>query len=226
MYVFRQVFLHILHSLVHGIGYLDVIGARLWNHYDAYHRHAVHLHIAFDVRRTEFGAAYVAEPDNTVAVLFQDEIIEFLCCMHQPECADSQFDGVSLDAARGEFHILIVYRILYVDGGNAVTGHLDRVEPQAHGITFFSPNAYTAHIGDCLQLLFYGEVGYFAEFQQRAFVALQSNHEDRHGVCIGFGYGWRVAVAWQVTLGARHFVTYIVGGCLQVYGKFEFYRNT
>ena len=99
MYVFRQVFLHIFHSLVHGIGYLDVVGARLRNHYDAYHRHAVHLHIAFDVRRTEFGAAYVAEPDNTVAVLFQDEIIEFLCRMHQSECADSQFDGVSLDAA-------------------------------------------------------------------------------------------------------------------------------
>ena len=67
---FRQVFLHIFHSLVHGIGYLDVVGTRLRNYYDTYHRHAVHLHIAFDVRRTEFGTAYVAEPDNTVAVLF------------------------------------------------------------------------------------------------------------------------------------------------------------
>ena len=35
MYVFRQVFLHVLHSLVHGIGYLDVVGARLRNYYDA-----------------------------------------------------------------------------------------------------------------------------------------------------------------------------------------------
>ena len=37
--------------------------------------------------------------------------------------------------ARGEFHVFIVYRILYVDGGNAVTGHLDRVEPQAVSYT-------------------------------------------------------------------------------------------
>ena len=99
-------------------------------------------------------------------VFFYDQVIEFLCRVHQSHGADGQLDGVSFNTARGEFDVFVVYRILYVDGGDAVTGHLDRVEPQAHGVAFFSPNAYAAHIGDCLQLLFYGEVGYFAEFQQ------------------------------------------------------------
>ena len=58
----------------------------------------------------KFGAAYVAEPDDTVAVLFQDEVIELLCRMHQAERADGEFDGISFDTARGKFHIFMVYR--------------------------------------------------------------------------------------------------------------------
>ena len=150
MHIFRQVFLHLLHTFVHGVGNLDMIGARLRNHYDTHHRHTVHLHITFDVCRAKFGAAYVAEPDDTVAVFFQDEVIEFLCRMHQAERANRQFDGISFDTARRKFHILIVYRILYVDRSDTVTGHLNGVEPQTHGITFLSPNAYAAYIGNGL----------------------------------------------------------------------------
>ena len=106
-----------------------MVGARLRDYYDTHHGHSVHFHIAFDVRRTKFGAADVAEPDNAVAVFLQDEIVEFFCCVHQSEGTDGELNGVSFDTARRKFHVFIVHRILYVDGGNTVTGHLDRVEP-------------------------------------------------------------------------------------------------
>ena len=48
----------------------DVVGARLRNHNDTYHGYTVHLHVAFDVRRTKFGTSDVAETDDTVAIFF------------------------------------------------------------------------------------------------------------------------------------------------------------
>ena len=165
MYVLRQVFLHFLHTLVYGIGNLNVVGTRLRDYYNTHHRDAVHLHITFDVCRTKFGAAYVTESDNTVAVLFQNEVVELFCRMHQSERADGELNGISFDTTRWKFHIFAVYSVLYVDRGNAITGHFDRVEPQAHGVTFLSPDTYATYIGDCLKLFFYSKVGYFTQLQ-------------------------------------------------------------
>ena len=125
--VFGQVFLHLFHAVVYGIGYFYVVGARLRNDYDTHHRHTVHLHITLDVGRTQFGTSYVAETDDTVAILFQDKVVELFCRMHQPQCADGEFGGISFDTAGGKFHIFLVYGILHIHGGDAVTGHLDGV---------------------------------------------------------------------------------------------------
>jgi len=54
---------------------------------------------------------------------------------------------------------------------------------------------------------------------------LQGDHKNRRGIGIGLGYGRRVAVTWQVTLGAGNFVADIVGRSFQVDRKFEFYRD-
>lgn len=59
--------------------------------------------------------------------LFQDKVVELFCRMHQPQCADGEFGGISFDTAGGKFHIFLVYGILHIHGGDAVTGHLDGV---------------------------------------------------------------------------------------------------
>ena len=223
MHVFRQVFLHFFHAVVHGIGNLDVVGARLRNDYDTYHRHTVHLHVTLDVGRTQFGTADVAESDNTVVVFLEDKVVELFGGVHQSEGTDGQLGGVSFDTTRGEFHVFFVYSVLYVYRSDTVTGHLDGVQPKAHGVTFLTPDAYAADVGDGLKLFLHGEVSYFAQFQQGTLVALQGNHKDRHGVGIGFRYGRRVAVAGQIALCTRYFVAYVVGGCFQVDGEFELY---
>ena len=92
--------------------------------------------------------------------------------MHQPECTDGKLNGISFDTSGRKFHVFLVYRILNIDRSDAITGHLDRIEPKAHGITLLSPNTYTTDIGDCLQLFFYGKVCYLAQFQQRTFITL------------------------------------------------------
>ena len=61
MNVFGKVFLHLLHAVIYGVGYFNVVGTRLRNYYDTYHGHTVHLHVAFDVGRSQLGITDVAE---------------------------------------------------------------------------------------------------------------------------------------------------------------------
>ena len=199
-----------------------MVGTRLGNDHDAHHRHAVHLHVALDVGGSQFGTSDVAEADDAVGVFLDDEVVELFGCVHQAQGADGQFGSVAFDAARGELDVLAVDGILDIDGRDAVARHFGRVEPQAHGVFLFTPDADAAHVGDGLKLFLHGEVGYLAQFEQGAFVALQGYHQDGDGVGIGFRYGGRVAVAGQVALGARHLVAYVVGGSLQVDGQFKF----
>ena len=106
-----------------------MIGTRLWDYDDTYHRYSVHLHIAFDIGRPQFGAAYVTETDNTVVLFFDDQVIEFFCGVHQPQGTDGELCRISFDTARRKFDIFFVYCILYVDRGDPITRHLDRIEP-------------------------------------------------------------------------------------------------
>ena len=75
-------------------------------------------------------------------------------------------------------------------------------------------------------MLFYGQVGNFTEFQQGAFVTLQSYHQDRSSIGICLRNSRRVTVARQVALGTGYFVAYVIGCCFQIDGQLELYRDT
>ena len=224
-HVVRQVFLHRLHALVNRIGDVDVVGSRLGDHHDAHHRDAVHLHVAARILGAQFGASHVAQADDAVGGFAYDQVVELLRGVHQPHRADRQLGGVAFDAARGKLYVFAVEGVLDVHGRNAVSGHLGRVEPQAHRVAFLTPYLHAADVVDRLQLLLDRQVGDLAQFQQRTFVALDGYHQDRRGVGIGFGDRRRVAVAGQVALGARHFVAHVVGRGFQIYREFEFDRD-
>ena len=179
LHIFGQVFLHLLHPFVHRVGYVDVVRAGLWHNHHADHGHTVHLHVAFDVGGTELRASDIAETDYPVAVAFDDKVVKHLCGIHQTHCPDVQFYGVALDASRRQFHVLVVNSVLHVHRRDAISRHLDGVEPKPHGVFLLTPYAHAAHVGYGLQLLFHREVGYFAKLQQRSFLALQSHHEYR-----------------------------------------------
>ena len=60
-HVIRQVLLHLLHTFVYGICNINVVGTRLRDNYHTDHGHTVHLHVAFDVGRSQLGITDVAE---------------------------------------------------------------------------------------------------------------------------------------------------------------------
>ena len=200
-----------------------MVGARLGNDYHAYHGYAVHLHVTLDVGGAQFGAADVAEADDAVAVLFDDEVVKLLGGVHQAQGTDGQLCGVALDTSRRQLDVFPVYGTFHVDRCDAVARHLGGVEPQAHGVFFLAPDADAAHVRDGLQLFLHRKVGNLAQLKQRAFVALERHHQDGGGVGVGFRYGGRVAVVGQVALCARHLVAHVVGGGFQVDRQLEFY---
>ena len=153
---------------------------------DSDHRDAVHLHVAFLVCRTKFGASDVTQSDDLVVFFSQDKVIEFLHGVHESHGTDGKFDGISLDTAGWEFHVFSVERFFHVGRCDAVSGHLHRVEPKSHGVTFLTPDAHTTYFRDGLELFLDCEVSHFAQFQQRAFVTLERYHQDGLCVCVCF----------------------------------------
>lgn len=105
MNIFGKVFLHLLHAVIYGVGYFNVVGTRLRNYYDTYHGHTVHLHITFDVGWSQFGTSNVAEADNTVTVFLQDKIVELFGCMHQTQRTDGELGSVSFDTSGRELYV-------------------------------------------------------------------------------------------------------------------------
>ena len=210
---------------MHGIGNVDVVGTGLRHHNHTDHRHTVHFHVAFQVARTEFGASDVAQSDGTVAGRLHNQVVEFLGTVHLSHGADTQFHGVTFNATRRQFHVLAVECLLHVHRRNAITGHFNGVEPQSHTVTLFAPNLHAAHLGNGLQLFFHGEVGNFAEFQQRPLVALYGHHQNGACISIGFRHRRGVAVAWQVALCSRHFVAHVVGCRFQVDREFKLHGD-
>ena len=99
MHVFGQILAHLLHSFVHGIGNVDVVGSRLWHHCHSHHGHPVHLHVALDVARCEFSAADVAEADDAAVLLLDDKVVELLGGVHLSHGADGKLCGVTFDGA-------------------------------------------------------------------------------------------------------------------------------
>ena len=142
-----------------------MIGSGLRCYHHAHHRNAIHLHIALEVGRAKLCVSDIAYAYNIAVTLFEYYVAELLGCVHLSHCAQGELYGVTLDAARRELDILACYGVLYIYGSNAVSSHFDGVEPDAHRVAFLSPYAYAAHIGNCLQLLFHGEVGNFAELK-------------------------------------------------------------
>ena len=146
--------------------------------------------------------------------------------MHQSQCTDRQVDRISFDTTGGQLHVFRIYRVFHVQRSDPVTRHLDRVEPQAHGVTFLSPDIHTTHIGDCLQTFFHRQFGDFTQFHQRTPVALYADLHDRGSIGVGLRYGRRVAVARQIALCTRHLVAHVVGSCFHIHRQFKFDGNT
>ena len=163
-HIIGKVFFHLLHTFVHGIGYLDMIGSGLRDDHHAHHRHTVHLHVTLYVGSTQFGIPDIAQSDDLSTYLLNYDIVELVGGMHLSHGAQGQFYGISFDASRRKFYVLVVHRILYVNWSHTIARHLYGVEPQAHRIAFFTPYRHAAHIGYGLKLLFYGQVGYLAQF--------------------------------------------------------------
>ena len=150
MYVFRKVFLHLFHTLIHCVCNVNVVGSRLGNDNDSYHRYTVHFHIALDIGGSKFGPADVAEADDLISIMLDDQIVEHFGRTHQSHGTDVQFYGISFYATRRQFNIFIVHCIFYVHRRDTVAGHFDGVEPQTHGIFFLSPNGNTTYVGNRL----------------------------------------------------------------------------
>ena len=99
MHVLGQVLLHDGHALMHGIGYVYVVGTGLGYHHNTHHGHAVHLHVALYVASREFGTTYVAEAYYASFGLLDDQVVELLGGGHLSHGADTEFTGVALDRA-------------------------------------------------------------------------------------------------------------------------------
>ena len=173
-----------------------MVGTGLGCNCHTHHGDAVHLHVTLYVTRAELGLAYVAESDYLGAVMLYDQVVELLGGVHLAKGTDLKLGGVTLDGTGWELHVLAV------QGGDAVTGHLDGVKPQTHAVTLFTPYHHGTHVLDGLELLLNHQVCKFTEFKQCALITVQGNHEDRHGVGIGLGYRGGIAVAGQHSLGA------------------------
>ena len=157
--------------------------------------------------------------------MLDNQVIEHLGGIHQTHRADVQFNGVSLDTSRRQFHVFVVHRVLHVHRRKPVARHFDGVKPQAHGILFLTPNRHAAHVGNGLQLFLHRQVGNLAQFKQRAFFTLQCHHQDWRSVGVSLRHRRRVAVTRQVTLGTRHLVAHVVGRRLQIHRQLELHRN-
>ena len=99
LHILGEVFLHHLHTLIHCLGNVDVVGTRLRNHYHTHHGHTIHLHVALDVAGAELGTTDIAEADDVSVLLLDDEVIELLGGVHQAERTDREFYGVTLDTS-------------------------------------------------------------------------------------------------------------------------------
>ena len=203
-----------------------MVGTRLRDDNDTNHWHTVHLHVALQVTCFEFCTADVAETDDTVVVFLDNQVVEFIGSMHQTERTDTQFHGITFDTTRRQFHVFFIHGILHVHRCDAIPCHLDRVQPETHGVLLFPPYFYTTYIGDGLQLFLYGQVCNFTHLQQSTFVTTDGYHQDRSGIGIGFRYGRRVTVTRQVALCTGNLVAHVVGCRFQVNGQLKFYGNT
>ena len=83
MHIFRQVFLHLFHTLIYSVRNLNMVGSRLWNNYDTYHRHTVHFHVTFDVGRPQFGTSDVTETHDAVVLFLDNQVVKLVCSVHQ-----------------------------------------------------------------------------------------------------------------------------------------------
>ena len=97
-----------------------MVGTWLRNNNYTYHRHAVHLHVTFDVGGSQFGTADIAEADDAVGIFLDDEVVELFGCMHQTQGADGKLGRIPFDTARRELDVFLVDGILYIDGGDTV----------------------------------------------------------------------------------------------------------
>jgi len=70
LHVFREVLLHLLHAFIYRIGYLYMVGTRLGDYNDSHHGYTIHLHVAFDVGRAQFGSSDITETDDAVVLFF------------------------------------------------------------------------------------------------------------------------------------------------------------
>ena len=203
-----------------------MVGARLRNDHANHHRFTVLTQDTAQVFRCQFCPSDVFETDDIVGIFLDDQVVELFCRMHQPQGTDRQIDRIPFDATGRQFHVFRIHGILYVQWGDAIACHLDRVAPQSHGVTFLSPYIHTAYIRDRLQAFFYSQFSYFTQFHQRAPVALHADLHDgsRIGICLG--YGRRVAVARQITLGTRYLVAHVVGCRFHIHRQFELDGDT
>ena len=62
---------------------VNMVCTRLWNYYHADHGYAVHLHVALDVGWPQLGTSDVTETYNSVVLLLDNQVIEFICRVHQ-----------------------------------------------------------------------------------------------------------------------------------------------
>ena len=97
LHVFREVLLHLLHAFIYRIGYLYMVGTRLGDYNDSHHGYTIHLHVAFDVGRAQFGSSDITETDDAVVLFFDDQVVELFCSVHQSQSTDGKFCCISFD---------------------------------------------------------------------------------------------------------------------------------
>ena len=74
-----------------------MVGTRLGDYNDSHHGNTIHLHVAFDVGRAQFGSSDITETDDAVVLFFDDQVVELFCSVHQSQSTDGKFCCISFD---------------------------------------------------------------------------------------------------------------------------------
>ena len=121
-------------ALVELVGNVNLVGARLRNHRQAHHGHAVHLEDGLVVFGVELGVADVGEAHQRRGVLADNQVVEVRHRAQAAHGAQGELGVLALHRAAGQLHVFAGQGGLHVHGAHAQGRELHGVHPQAHGV--------------------------------------------------------------------------------------------
>ncbi len=201
------------------------VGSRLRHHHYRHHRLSVALQDVVAILRLKRCRAHLAQTHIPSPGRFDDDVVELLDFGHLSHRLDGQFGRIPLDLSGGKLDILALQRRAHIECRQVVRGQAGGIEPEAHRISFLSPDIDLADARNVLKHLLEPVVGDPVDVEKITRLAGDGDHQDRGGVGVGFGDGRRIGIGGQVALGAGGAVTHIVCRCFQVDAELELHGD-